>query len=210
MIAQKAENASLDREDGFRRSAIWYPDIPPLTVSLNEKFYVSRQFYTGGYNPLFWCCFGGPGGIYLPHLTQVIVTCCRAAWVVMDFSFDIEVPAECRRFGRSISPRQSHRASFPVNGPGGEVIDKIEIWQHFPRDNSGAPEWFSQGGSLNMVKLSTNWGRTFVVGNRVAERDRRFEVTKEFSAAPGSAITGFFGHQVRNVDPSSGVLVRGK
>jgi len=195
MIAQKAENASMDREDGFRRSAIWYPDIPPPTVSLNEEFYVSRQFCTWGY-PLFWCCFGGPGGIYLPHLTQVIVTCWRTNWVVMDFSFDIEVPAECQRFGRSKDPQETQRVRFSVNGAGGEVIDKIEIWQHFPNDNRMASAWFNLGGSLIMVKLSTNWGRTCEVGTRVGERVRRFEVKREFSAVPGTAITGFFGHQV--------------
>ncbi len=182
--------------DSLRRSAIWYPEIPRPTTSVNEEFYVPLKSSTWRYKPIFWSNFGGPGGICLPHLTKVTGTLWGEAWMRMDFSFDIDVPPECQRFGRCEDFENSELIEFLVDGPGGEVIEKVEIWHHFPREISGNPAWVRREGILDMVKLTTNRGRTCEFGTRFSQGGRFYEVTRELSAVPGMAITGFFGCQV--------------
>ena len=74
-VAQQTDATRAYGHDRLRRSAIWYPDISPLVLGLNEDFFIPLQSYTWGYRPLLWVCFGGPGGIYLPNLTKVTASC---------------------------------------------------------------------------------------------------------------------------------------
>ncbi|KAL2193987.1 hypothetical protein P885DRAFT_71777 [Corynascus similis CBS 632.67] len=115
----------------LRHSAIWYPDVPPLSLDLNEDFFLPLQNYTWGFRPLFWSCFRGPGGIYLPCLTRI-----RAGlWAGLrrlDFFFNKAVPAECQSFGRHEDSEYGQVVEFSIDGPGGEIIEAIEIWQRYP------------------------------------------------------------------------------
>jgi hypothetical protein len=160
---------------------------------LNEDFFVAPQQYTSGCRPIFWTRFGGPGGVYLPHLTKVAVSCASYLRRI-DFSFDKEVPAECQRFGRLGDPQHTTRIEFWIDGPGGEVISKVELDQEFPAGGHNPPAGSRHEGSLLWVKLSTNRGRTCDFGRRSRSRH---VVKREMSAAPGTAITGFYGSQVR-------------
>ena len=207
-IAQKSEKSTSIND--LRRSAIWYPDVPPPTVSLNEEFYIPLESYKWGYRPLFWSSFGGPGGIYLPHLTKV--TGSGAGLLRMDFSFDIEVPAVSQMFGRREDGEEENLVGFLVDGPGGEVIDKVEVWHHFPREDERSPTWFRKEGILDLVKLSTNRGRSCEFGKRFWRPKSVVEVRREFSATPGTVITGFFGYQVCTSwpRPTSHVCTKGQ
>ncbi len=190
-----------DGYDKFRRSAMWYPDVPAPIISLNEDFFIPLGSYTWGYKPLFWTCFGGPGGSYLPHLTKVTASC-EVGLLRMDFSFDREVPHESRRFGRHEDPRFGKVVEFLVDGPGGEVIDQVEVWQEFPPEDQHVPAWYRREGELAWLKLSTNYGRMCEFGRGPNPRNKVI-VRRKISALPGTVITGLFGAQVCTTWPCS-------
>ena len=196
-ITVSQQDSVETRADGhgrLRRSALWYPDVPPPLVSLNEDFFIPLQSYTWGYRPLFWTRFGGPGGSYLSHLTKV-----TASWagglLRMDFSFDREVPDECRRFGRHEDSENERVIEFLVDGPGGEVIDQVEVWQQYPSEREYVVAWSRQKGKLACLKVSTNRGRMCEFGRKPNSRSKPV-IQRKVSAPQGMAITGVFGAQV--------------
>lgn len=139
----------------LRRAAIWYPDVPPPHLNLNEEFLAAPQAYTSEYKPLFWSCFGGPGGIYLANLIEVCIT-----EVVGCMSFHYfkrpEVPAECRSFGRvdaeeDLPENDVKAVDFWLDGPGGEIIVRVKVWQAFLRRDQGT--WLGKEGRLTRIKV---------------------------------------------------------
>ncbi|KAK4155856.1 hypothetical protein C8A00DRAFT_41589 [Chaetomidium leptoderma] len=180
----------------LRHSAIWYPDVPPPTLNLNQDFLVAPEAHTSGFKPLFWSWFGGPGGIYLASLVKVRIT---GEIGRIDFFFDTpEVPAGCQSFGR-IEPWEDKDnnsdddlkvVEFPIDGPGGEVIDSVEIRQEVRRED--LVEWWNSEGYLTWLEIHTNRGRTLKVGSKSKARNGSV-VKKRIAATPGTAITGFYG-----------------
>ncbi|KAK4167449.1 hypothetical protein QBC43DRAFT_376620 [Cladorrhinum sp. PSN259] len=181
----------------LRSSAIWYPDVPPAALDLNEEVFVPIRNHTWGFRPLFWTCFGGPDGIYLPHLTKIAVL----DWAGLgriDFFFDREVPTECRSFGRRKDNDTEKLIELSIDGPGGEVIEAVEIRQEFPLKDENweyVPEWLRQEGKLIRLQIRTNRQRTLEISRRSNRSKSRSIVKKKFLAAPGTAITGFYGTQ---------------
>lgn len=82
---------------------------------------------TAGYQPLFWTRFGGPGGVYLRSLTEVSVTrlgdLCHIGFCYD--SEDISLPE--RTLGRRKVTEFSRVIRFPIDGPGGELIQTVEV-----------------------------------------------------------------------------------
>ncbi|KAK4244458.1 hypothetical protein C7999DRAFT_43903 [Corynascus novoguineensis] len=68
--------------------------IIALEAGLDGFRMVRIANYTWGFRPLFWSCFGGPGGIYLPCLTRIRASL-WAGLRRLDFFFNKEVPAKC-------------------------------------------------------------------------------------------------------------------
>ncbi|KAK3299557.1 uncharacterized protein B0H64DRAFT_422961 [Chaetomium fimeti] len=196
-VARKTDTTRPDGQDTLRCSAIWYPDVPPPALDLNEDFFVSVKWYAWGYRPLFWTYFGGPGGIYLPNLIKVAISVSHVL-VRIDFFFDKEVPAECRRFGRSDGPEEKDPVEFQIDGPGGEVIDRVELCQQFPDESPFNVILSREEGSLAWFKLSTNRGRACEFGT-ISKLGGGPMVAREIVAGPGAAITGLFGAQYRNL-----------
>ena len=90
--------------------------------------------------------------MYLGNLTKVTAS----FWMGLrrlDFSFDREVPAECRSFGRHQDPKYGV-IEFPIDGPGGEVIDSVEICQQYPDRGALAAAWIHEAGQLCSLKVS--------------------------------------------------------
>lgn len=109
----------------LRITGLWYPQVPDCDVYLNEESFTGEDPVTAGYQPLFWIQFGGPKGSYLRSLTEVSVD----SWSCIEFHYNIEgIPTERRKLGRHI-PSQSNLklTRFSVDGPGGEVIDSIDV-----------------------------------------------------------------------------------
>ena len=150
-VAPQLHTPGAHGHDRLRRSAIWYPDLPPASLNLNEDSFLQLQSYTWGYRPLFWTCFGGPGGIYLRHLTKMAV--CWSGLRRIDFSFNTEVPAECRSFGRLEDSKYTHLIEFSIDGPRGEMIERVEIFQQYPEGGINALGWFLAEGALGSLKV---------------------------------------------------------
>ena len=171
--------------------------------------------------------------MYLSSLVKITI---RKSSGRMDFSFaGPDVPNECRSFGRIAGDHDEDDDSeaevkdkiveFPIDGFGGEVIDKVEIRQGFVKNargrfsREGCLTWFkvptylfvSPSGSLVCVgktddkEIHTNRDRMCEVGSTRVSRNTRI-VDKEFSVAPGTAITGFYGIQEHGFRLSQSML----
>ncbi|KAK3896768.1 hypothetical protein C8A05DRAFT_39683 [Staphylotrichum tortipilum] len=181
-----------DDDNSLSHSAIWYPDMPPPGLALNESFLVAPDVYTSSYRPLFWSRFGVHGGMYLAALVKITIS---GATGRMDFSFpNPTVPDECRSFGRIADDGDDDETvEFPIDGPGGEIIDRVERYQElFATD---APGWLAREGDLIWLKIHTNRGWSCEVSSKPGS-DETLMAEKEFLAAPGTLTTGFYGVRV--------------
>ncbi|KAI1310075.1 hypothetical protein F5Y03DRAFT_403682 [Xylaria venustula] len=117
----------IPKDDSLRTFGSWYPDVPGPTLSLNDSSFIRPDIVSKGYRPLLWTIFGGPGGRYLSHLIRISVTI-ECGLRRIEFTYDIDVPAEYRNFGR-FEPASSSSVvvDFVIDGPGGEIINGIEI-----------------------------------------------------------------------------------
>ncbi|KAI1122731.1 hypothetical protein F5Y10DRAFT_281480 [Nemania abortiva] len=123
--------SKIPEKDKLRSLGLWYPDIPGPNLSLNEGSFLRRSDFWSGYKPLFWTHFGGPSGEYLKHLIGINLWWRQGALLRIEFKYNIEVPVEIQHFGRH--PQDAHMASYEdpkINGPGGEIVKKIELEYH--------------------------------------------------------------------------------
>ncbi|KAF6817714.1 F-box domain-containing protein, partial [Colletotrichum plurivorum] len=104
------------------------PDVPGPSLCLNEDSFPPRDHYLGGYNPLLWTSFGGPGGAYLRHFTGLSVVWGRGVHRI-DFAHDVAVPFEQRTLGCLESKPWTKNNDFAVDGPGGEIIEAVELFR---------------------------------------------------------------------------------
>ncbi len=150
-------------DSDLRRLAIWHPDVPPRGLNLNESFVVAPDAYTWGYSPLFWTYFGGRGGVYLEALEKITI---RRASGCIHFSFaNLEVPDECRSFGRIANyvdrDDETESIELLIDGPGGEIIDKVELCQELiPSDFRG---WLGRQGVLAWLKVIHHSCQSFII-----------------------------------------------
>lgn len=127
-------------ELSFRDQAYWYPSIPPDDVSLNAESFTGKDSLIKRYQPLVWSRFGGPQGAYLRALTKISVSLNGR----IQFQYDGEdIPAPSLTLGREkitvAEPSDSEEAidseendkpkniEFTIDGPGGEIIQAIEV-----------------------------------------------------------------------------------
>ncbi|KAK4652022.1 hypothetical protein QC762_607670 [Podospora pseudocomata] len=214
-IVKKEDADCSDVENNIilRNSAVWYPDIPPAHLNLNEEFFFPAQSYTQGFKPLFWTHFGGPGGIYLKDLHRISWS---TADEIMAFEFQNEdVPLDCRMFGRAPLPDSDDEDNldiFDIDGPGGERITAIEISQKYYKEDG--ERWLMSEGALALFKVcctpaatahSTLLGSVFTNRGRYYQfedepKPRSWNVkTKLFTSPPGYIITGFYGAQFQGL-----------
>lgn len=99
---------------------------------LNENSFGPRVNCIGQFRPVFWTHFGGPGGIYLHSLMKISVVWDGGIRRI-DFHHNQSVPLECQRLGRHTPSAYAHTIDFLIDGPGGEVIETVEICQFYDR-----------------------------------------------------------------------------
>lgn len=119
---------SMGPRKSLRDTALWYPDIPGHGLYLNDYFSTGADSSSGTeYQPLCWTLFWGPGGIYLRSLTGISVSC-LGALRYMGFSYNTdEIPIQYRKLGRRKSPEYAQDIHFPIDGPGVETIEAVEV-----------------------------------------------------------------------------------
>ncbi|KAH9887405.1 F-box domain-containing protein [Xylariomycetidae sp. FL2044] len=150
-------------------SALWYPQVPGTDLYLNDDYFTARDISANMYQPLCWTMFGGPKGIYLRFLTGISATF-QGVLHGIEFHYNSEsVPAECRKVGRCQSFEYAKTVHFPVDGPGGEFIDSMQI--------------------------STNRGRSYLFTHKTQSEAG---IKRPIRIVPGSVITGMYWSQYDN------------
>ncbi|TDZ10344.1 hypothetical protein C8034_v012152 [Colletotrichum sidae] len=178
-----------EQENRLRNSGLWYPEIPASTLCLNEDSFLPRDHYTDGYKPLFWTSFGGPGGIYLRNLTELSVTWGGGGIRRIDFVHNTSVPREHGTFGCQPPEDWAKNIKFSIDGPGGEFIDTIDVFQHYPEE--GYP-WMLEEGILVALKVFTNRDRSCLFSLHAQPPGSQ---VRRIAVAQGTVITGFYGCQ---------------
>ncbi|KAL2157327.1 hypothetical protein VTH06DRAFT_6265 [Thermothelomyces fergusii] len=180
----------LPIESRFRDAAVWYPAVPPPNLCLNGREFPQLDAYMVGYNPLFWCHFGGPGGKYLRHLTGVSVASSHGLLRIM-FSYNRDVPWEYRALGRlGIIQEHDHLFDFSIDGAQGERIERIRIGYSAP-DSREANPLLAGKDIMIWCEFYTNRGRSCSVFRCGEETS----VCREVRATPGKVITGLYAAQ---------------
>lgn len=152
----------------LQSAGLWYLGVPEPCLNLNEHSYLQPETHTGDVHwPLFWIHFGGPGGMYLRHLTGIEVHS-NGSITGIHFQYDTDdVPSEYRRLGRhSCSNSLCHRPMrFTIDGPGGEHITGIEIGcEVVPLDSDDFRQPYGQNCLNSLTVRHTN--RLFTSRNR--------------------------------------------
>lgn len=175
-VLQSAKSDLKLGPPSLRAAGLWYPDIPDPDVCLNEQSYLQPETEIAAFSPIFWSNFGGPGGMYLRHLTGMKVHS-NGSIMGIQFQHDIDgIPPEARSLGRHLCSQCicGRPMEFSIDGPGGERITGIEILCEVnPLDSKALPGIFEET-ALNSFKVRPT--------NRLTEPERyipvRFEVAE--------------------------------
>lgn len=154
-VAPVPPTDAVQDTSALRHSAVWYPEVPAPTLCLNDDSFLPRSFFTSGYKPLFWSCFGGPGGVYLAHLTRIRVSWVGSAIRCIKFSYNTDVSAKHQLFERQQFEGYCSELEFDIDGPGGEGIESIAIAHYYP-DPDIDYGWVVEEG--NMVRCEVRPG----------------------------------------------------
>jgi hypothetical protein len=111
----------------IRFTSLWYPEIPGPDLDLNDESFTMKDDVAVGYEPLCWSLFGGMQGVYLRNLTAISVVELGSIRSI-EFHYDRDdIPIQCRKLGRPVSLESANTFLFPINGPGGQVINGVEV-----------------------------------------------------------------------------------
>jgi hypothetical protein len=136
----------------LRATALWYPTVPSPDWCLNDESFTGVIPSASGYQPLFWTRFGGPNGTYLRLLTEVCVTG-MGGLCSIEFHYSTDdIPTEVLKLGRRIPTEFGSVKRFPIDGPGGELIQAIDF--SFERSIGERMFGFYKHGKLNSFKAS--------------------------------------------------------
>lgn len=153
-VGQRPQDTAKASPASLRAAALWYPTIPEQPLRLSQDLFPQRLAHTAGYWPLFWTHFGGPGGIYLPHLTGMTAHS-NGTVLGIQFRYDEEeIPVECREMGlvSGFGEGMSTPVHFTVDGPGGERIIGVEVYLELASERS-MPSAHTFQGSMRSFKV---------------------------------------------------------
>ncbi|PGH23669.1 hypothetical protein AJ80_02275 [Polytolypa hystricis UAMH7299] len=131
-IAHVPESLRREQLLPLRDIAHWTPSIPDNALSLNERFFKEPRRDLFKYRPLSFFLFGGPNGIYLKNLARISVWCGRDTSLYgIDFTYNMEIDGQTvHALGRS--ELGVRKIDFQIDGPGGEVIQAVQIYRKYP------------------------------------------------------------------------------
>ncbi|XWW96460.1 hypothetical protein V2A60_004434 [Cordyceps javanica] len=176
----------------LRHTEIWYPDIPPENLLLNEDSFIGSDTPSTVYEPLSWILFGGDRGDKLPFVRGLLYTHVDGLRG-LQFEYDDTADETCRdaspvRLGHFEDRQPPFSAPLlSIKGARGERICSLSIGlaslEYDARPGllrHGHPEHFA---------ITTNKGRIKKIGKRT-EMMKMHEIT----VASGTTITGLYGH----------------
>ncbi|KAM3430203.1 hypothetical protein MY4824_007809 [Beauveria thailandica] len=182
----KQNGTTLEPTISIRRTALWYPGLPPDDLLLNENSYTGQDPLSAGYQPLSWIHFGGEAGKSLKHVQGLLV---QSSYGLNGLQFVYDESHGTRysdKLGRC-TERQLRSKLFPIDGAGGERIDLVHVGTRCDED-ANSPD-FLRHGALECLKMTTNRGQTICLGKESDDLEMR-----HISIIRGTAITGFYGH----------------
>jgi hypothetical protein len=142
---------SISQNFSLRKIALWYPAVPYSNLYLNDESFTGESPLIAGYQPLCWIQFGGFNGEYLRSLTEI---CVIRLGALCSIEFHYETKAASRkikRLGRRKLTSFSDIIRFPIDGPGGELVQSVEVSLiHLDGDNVYG---FYRRGKLNSFKV---------------------------------------------------------
>ncbi|KAF4974940.1 hypothetical protein FZEAL_8203 [Fusarium zealandicum] len=168
----------------WRNSCLWSPDIPPDHIHFNgtDDDFPFKAFQNLPV-PFSTIMFGGPHGELLCQLIEIVVY----IWDVSKFTgfeFVYVDPSKNQHIGdlgpypesmtRVHTPSDDFRLSMPIDGPGGERIQDVEVQ--------------AGGGGIYGLKIRTTRGTEMLFPPPPDFKD--FALTSLQS--PGQTITGFY------------------
>lgn len=109
---------------------MWYPTVPHLDMSLNEKSVPWLNRLLKGYKPVIWTHFGGAGGKDLRSLTLIRVLF-RKGQGMEGIEFCHGTPFginQVKKLGKPYRERSDAFLEFAVDGPGGEFINGVDLF----------------------------------------------------------------------------------
>ena len=178
----------IPQGSSLRATALWYPTVPSTDMYLNDESFTGEDPSTAGYQPLFWTRFGGRNGIYLRSLIEVSVTRLGDLCSI-DFHYDTEdIPKETQKLGRRNITQFSHITRFPIDGPGGELIQTIDV--SVIRATGEGVYRFLKHGKLNSFKVSN----PLLGFDRAHWCDRLQQIAGDLSTSSPKLIPSIFIH----------------
>ncbi|CAF9922822.1 MAG: hypothetical protein ALECFALPRED_002235 [Alectoria fallacina] len=135
----------------LRKAALWYPRVTPLELYLNETSFTGQNPLHTGYRPLFRIHFGGPGGIYLKHVSEVSVQGSKKI-LSLEFHYDeFHSIGRLSKLGRYYNIEVPKGPTFPIEGLNGERLVSVEVRiQRYTNPNAYD---FRKYGALKSVKV---------------------------------------------------------
>lgn len=135
----------------MRKAALWYPRVTPLELYLNETSFTGQNPLHTGYRPLFRIHFGGPGGIYLKHVSEVSVQGSKKI-LSLEFHYDeFHSIGRLSKLGRYYNIEVPKGPTFPIEGLNGERLVSVEVRiQRYTNPNAYD---FRKYGALKSVKV---------------------------------------------------------
>ncbi|KAH9906634.1 hypothetical protein F4778DRAFT_722782 [Xylariomycetidae sp. FL2044] len=203
----------IQQEERLRQFGIWYPDVPASHLCLNVGAFPRHEYSTTGYQPLIWTLFGGPRGSYLKYLVAITAHMKFGTCFLVDFKYENhEISDQVQPVGRhkctKAFPGCRDPLKFTIDGPGGEVVDSIELYLRYS-DHEYLKVY--RQGVLDSFKVFTNRGRNFHFRDPYPDDDDLGKwkmVTHKVNVTPGAAITGFYAQQDNQIQPG-GLLALG-
>ena len=115
-------------ELSLRETALWYPDVPPTNLELNEKDFPSRAASLSDFLPAFYVRFDGSDRKVRDNLVKVTATFNGSRLDNIDFYFEAEGGAvRHEQLGRGYQPFAVSTHSFDIDGARGERIEWIDL-----------------------------------------------------------------------------------
>ncbi|EED24528.1 hypothetical protein TSTA_078830 [Talaromyces stipitatus ATCC 10500] len=178
---------SIEQTKSLRDVGYWYPEVPGRDLYLNEYSNVVDTCYPDEHRPLCWISFGGPGGIYLKYVKGMTITFRGDILRCVEFIYEgIDIPIRNRRVGRRALRGYDKVFYFPIDGPGGEIIDAVEVMLANVDENEVHDSF--RNPVLKAFRVLTNRGRRHLQ----PPLSFVYDELKVIKIAPGTTITGFY------------------
>ena len=120
-------HAAYPSKMSLRQAALWYPNIPPNKLLLNEKSFAGQGPLSANYRPLCWIHFGGPGGKSLDYVQGNLVQFSHGLHGLQFVYDEAYGRRHSDKLGRCKEQESQFKPLFPIDGVKGERIDSVHV-----------------------------------------------------------------------------------